>query len=134
MLYGGKRLAGRRKVKSAKLRPVVMRKDTNPTFSNRLLRAKRGSRGILLERFTIEMSLCHVGEDKAGEEGEAENPVGLAMQPDEASRCRRQSQRYRMVLRALAAATRRLGPLGVGAGPGVHEDHPIELDRHLALP
>ena len=42
------------------------------------------------ECFKMQMLCSGVGEDKAGKEGEAGNPVGLSMEPDEASRSRSQ--------------------------------------------
>jgi len=44
------------------------------------------------------MSRVFVGEDKAGKEGEAGNPVGLSMQPDAASRSRNQKAYDRSTL------------------------------------
>jgi hypothetical protein len=38
------------------------------------------------------MSYSGVGEDEAGKEGEAGNPVGLSMEPDAADRSRSQHQ------------------------------------------
>ena len=46
--------------------------------------------GSFLEQRTIEMSYGFVGEDEAGQNGEAGNPVGFPMQPDAASRRRNQ--------------------------------------------
>ena len=44
------------------------------------------------EHFKVEMSFPGVVEDKAGKEREADNPVGLSMQRDAASRRRRQHE------------------------------------------
>ena len=43
-----------------------------------------------LEQRIIEMSYGFVGEDEAGQDGKAGNPVGLSMEPDAASRSRSQ--------------------------------------------